>query len=200
MTEGNSGTDPAADTDVGDVPEPVVVTGPPGAGKSTVAALVAEAFPVAALVPGDAFFAFWSRGFVDPWLPESRAQNDTILRAGGAAVGAYARGGCRVVFEGILGPWLLPAFLDAAGLAAVHYVVLLPPVEVCLARVAGRVGHGFADADATRQMHAEFARALPDDRHVVADGTQDPAAVADGVLARVRARTAVTGPTVAGPH
>jgi adenylate kinase family enzyme len=49
------------------VTEPILVTGPSGAGKSTVAALVAEAFPTVALVPGDAFFAFWARGFVDPW-------------------------------------------------------------------------------------------------------------------------------------
>jgi cytidylate kinase len=166
--------------------EPILVTGPPGAGKSTVAALVAEAFPIVALVPGDAFFAFWSRGFVEPWLPESRAQNETILSATGAAVGAYSRGGCQVVYDGVLGPWLLPAFLAGAGSVSAHYVVLLPPVQVCLARVAGRLDHPFGDPAATRQMHGEFARADVDPRHLITDGAVDAGAVAARVLARVR--------------
>jgi len=168
------------------VTEPILVTGPPGAGKSTVAALVAEAFPTVALVPGDAFFAFWSRGFVQPWRPESRAQNATILTAAGAAVGAYSRGGCQVVYDGVLGPWLLPAFLAGAGPAPVHYVVLLPPLEVCLARVTGRADHPFDDPAATRQMHDEFARADVDPRHLITDGDVDAASVAARVLTRVR--------------
>jgi cytidylate kinase len=168
------------------VTEPILVTGPPGAGKSTVAALVADAFQTVALVPGDAFFAFWSRGFVEPWRPEASAQNETILTAAGAAVGAFSRGGCQVVYDGVLGPWLVPAFLAGTGLASVHYVVLLPPVQVCLERVAGRLGHVFADPAATRQMHAEFVRADVDQRHLVADGAMDAGSVAAAVLARVR--------------
>ena len=163
---------------------PILVTGPPGAGKSTVAALVAEAFPIAALVPGDAFFAFWSRGFVEPWLPESHRQNETITTAAGAAVGAYSRG-CQVVYDGVLGPWLLPAFLTGAGTTPVHYAVLLPPLEVCLARVAARVGHAFGDLDAARHMHAEFATAGIGARHLFTDGSHDAPAVAAEVLRRV---------------
>jgi len=47
-----------------------VVTGPPGAGTSTVAALASEAFDPAALVPGNDV-AVWIRGAVPPWLPEA---------------------------------------------------------------------------------------------------------------------------------
>jgi hypothetical protein len=165
--------------------EPIVVTGPPGAGKSTVAALVVEAFPIAALVTGDTFFAFWTQGFVEPWLPESRPQNETIIEAAGASVGAFGRGGCQVVYEGVLGPWFLPPFLAGSGLPSLHYVVLLPPVQVCLARVAGRVGHGFTDPAATRSMHAEFARAPLDRRHVLEAGEGDAETAAAAVLDRV---------------
>jgi hypothetical protein len=91
-----------------------------------------------------------------------------------------------VVYEGVLGPWLLPAFLAGSGLAFAHYVVLLPPVEVCLGRVAGRVGHAFADPAATRHMHAQFADADIDARHLVDGGGADAAAVAADVLTRIR--------------
>jgi cytidylate kinase len=176
----------------------VVVTGPPGAGKSTVAALVAQAFDVAALVPGDDFFAYWTRGFVEPWLPASAHQNEVILGAAGAAVGAYAAGGCTVVYEGVLGPWLLAPFTAGLGPAPLHYAVLLPPVQTCLERVGGRVGHGFADAAATRQMHAAFAGVGIDPRHVVGDPSLPPAAVAAEVVRRMGAGLLGT-PAVAPP-
>ena len=61
--------------------ELIVVTGPPGAGKSTVARVLADRFPRSALVTGDSFFAFVSGGWVAPWLPEAHEQNDVVLRA-----------------------------------------------------------------------------------------------------------------------
>ena len=41
----------------------LVVTGPPGVGKSTIAALVADRLPRSVLVEGDAFFDFVRQGF-----------------------------------------------------------------------------------------------------------------------------------------
>lgn len=49
----------------------LVVTGPPGAGKSSVARILADSFDQSVLVEGDAFFAFLARGAIEPWLPES---------------------------------------------------------------------------------------------------------------------------------
>jgi cytidylate kinase len=168
------------------VAELLVVTGPPGAGKSTVAALVVQAFEPAALVPGDAFFAFWTRGAVAPWLPEAHEQNAVVLRAAGAAVGAYVTGGCSVVYDGVLGPWLLPDFVRAAAVPDLHYAVVLPPLTTCLQRVAGRTGHGFDDLAAAEHMHDEFGRAEVEDRHVLRTTDEGPDAVARLVLDRWR--------------
>lgn len=161
------------------------MTGPPGAGKSTVARLLADAFPRSALVRGDDFFAFVAGGWVAPWLPEAREQNEVVLRAGASAAGRFAAGGYTVVYDGVVGPWFLPLFTAATGLPGLSYVLLLPSESECLARVAGRSGHGFTDADATRRMHRQFAAAEVDPRHVLADPAGPPSAVAGSILDRL---------------
>jgi len=54
------------------VGELVIVTGPPGAGKSAVSEHLANGFTPSALVAGDSFFAMIKKGYILPWLPESR--------------------------------------------------------------------------------------------------------------------------------
>jgi hypothetical protein len=48
------------------VNELVVVTGPPGAGKSSVSEELAKRWKPSALVPGDAFFGMIKQGHVSP--------------------------------------------------------------------------------------------------------------------------------------
>lgn len=169
--------------------ELVVLTGPPGAGKSTVAALVSARLPGSALVPGDDFYGFLGSHVVPPWRPEAHAQNEVVTAVAAAAAGRFVTGGYDVVYDGVVGPWLLPTFLSGAGVRLVHYLVLLPDEDTCLARVRRRVGHGFTDESACRRMHADFAGAGIAGRHVVpTDG--DAETVAAAVVATVRAGTA----------
>jgi cytidylate kinase len=145
----------------------IVVTGPPGAGKSTVARALSGLFEASALVAGDDFFAFIDRSFVPPWTTEAHHQNKIVIEAAAAAAGRLAAGDYIVVYDGVLGPWFLESFGEATGLAALHYVILLPPLKECVERVQSRVGHGFSDLEATRHMYEEFAASDIDDRHVV---------------------------------
>jgi cytidylate kinase len=161
----------------------LIVTGPPGAGKSTVAGILADRYDPSVLVAGDAFFAFLARGAIEPWRPASKDQNEVVTQAAAAAAGRYAAGGFDTVYDGVVGPWFLPTFVSATGLDRVDYVVLLPSVDRCLHRVATRHGHGFTDEAATRKMHDEFAQASVDGRHLLADPPDTPEAVADQVLA-----------------
>lgn len=175
------------------MPSLLVVTGPPGAGKSTVAGILADRAEPSVLVAGDDFFGFLARGAIPPWLPASNEQNEVVTQAAAAAAGRYAAEGFVTVYDGVVGPWFLPTFVAASGLGRLDYVVLMPPVELCVERVATRRGHGFTDEAATRKMHSEFARSDIDARHVVVDPPERPDAVADHVLAaRERGSLAVT--------
>jgi predicted ABC-type ATPase len=170
---------------MGGVAELIVVTGPPGAGKTTVARALSSMFEPSALVAGDAFFAFIDQGYLAPWTSEARQQNEVVVDAAAAAAGRLAVGGYTVTYDGVIGPWFVDAFVAATGLAAVHYVVLLPPEPTCVERVRSRVGHGFADLDATRHMYQDFAAAAVDARHLIAS-TDGAESIATRILRRVQ--------------
>ncbi len=147
------------------------------------ARILADSFEPSVLIEGDAFFGFLARGAIQPWLPASKAQNEVVTQAAAAAAGRYVGGGYKTIYDGVIGPWFLPAFAEATGLDCVDYVVLLPSVDRCLERVATRQGHGFSNEAATRKMHQEFAEADVDKRHVLIDPPDQPEGVAHLVAA-----------------
>jgi predicted kinase len=92
----------------------IVLTGPPGAGKSTVAALLAAALDPSVHVYSDDFWHCIKRGAIPPYLPSSHRQNEVVVGVLAAAAFGYAAGGYHVVCDGIVGPWFLPPFRDQA--------------------------------------------------------------------------------------
>ncbi len=164
----------------------LVVTGPPGAGKSTVARILVDRAARSVLVEGDLFFGFLARGAIEPWLPASNDQNTVVTRAAAAAAGCFAEGGFATVYDGVVGPWFLSTFATATALDELDYVVLLSDVETCVERVRERVGHGFTDEAATREMHAQFAAAVIDGRHVLRRASANARGVADEIAAARR--------------
>ncbi len=162
------------------VAELIVITGPPGAGKTTVARALSAMYEPSALVAGDDFFAFIDRGYLAPWTGAAHRQNEVVIAAAAAAAGRLVTGGYYVIYDGVIGPWFLDAFAAETRLVAMHYVMLFPPEATCLERVRSRVGHGFTDQAAAGHMYREFADAAIDPRHILAD-TGAPDALAASI-------------------
>ncbi len=161
----------------------LIVSGPPGAGKTAIAAAIADRYDPSVLIEGDAFFGFLRRGAIPPWLPEANPQNLVVSAATGAAAGRFASGPAMVVYDGVVGPWHLYGFLGHAGLVSCSYAVILPSLEECLDRIRSRVGHSFTDLDAARHMHDQFTGAAIDPRHLFANPPGAFDATVDAVVA-----------------
>lgn len=147
----------------------IIITGPPGAGKTTVARHVAMRLtPAACLIDSDWWWTTIVKGHVPPWQPEAHDQNRTVVRSFAAAASTMAEGGYPTVLEGIVAPWMLE-LVEAEASArdlAVHYVVLRPSLDTALQRAMARLGDervpghpALTDEAPIRQLWHEFLAA-----------------------------------------
>jgi chloramphenicol 3-O-phosphotransferase len=142
----------------------VIVSGPPGAGKSTVCDLLCERYDRTVHLETDDAYGWIRMGYVPPWKPESTRQNMTVSRAAARAATAFAEEQYGVFIDGVVGPMHLPVYVDELAKAGVpiHYVVLLPTVDVVIKRAASRDKQiAGAEEDMFRRVHTMFTDSTP---------------------------------------
>ncbi len=160
----------------------LILTGPPGVGKTTAAELLATRSARGVHLQADTFFHYIRSGYVEPWKSESRVQNEVVMRIVAAAAAGYAEAGYTTIVDGIVIPaWFLVPLRDALVEAGqgVAYAVLRVPLERCLERAQNREGSPPIDAGAIEQLWRSFAELGDLERNVVEVDGQAPEQVAD---------------------
>jgi adenylate kinase family enzyme len=165
----------------------ILVTGPPGAGKSTVAALLADRLTPSVHLHSDDFWRCIKQGWIAPYLPEAHQQNQVVMDVLVSAALGYAAGGYHVVYDGIVGPWFIDLFRAAAKERAValSYVILRPDQQTTLTRATGRTGDALTDPAPIRALHDQFSDLGSYEAHVLDSGELTAEATAERVLAGV---------------
>ena len=144
----------------------LILTGPPGAGKSTTARhLVRSSSTAAVLLHGDDFWHFIRQGAIPPYLPEAHEQNQCVMRVLARAAEGYAKGNYFVVVDGIVGPWFLDPFRTLK--QPVHYIILRPDLEAAIGRCHQRGGDTLSDPAPITALHRQFSGLAELESHVI---------------------------------
>jgi predicted ATPase len=146
-TEAGRGSRTVTQVEVG---EAFLITGIPGAGKSTTARALAASFPRGVHIEGDVLrFDFVVSGLPDPFADEAgRREWDLQMELGrkheGMLAGSFADAGFTPVIDDVIThPSVLDQVVRPLATRPVRLVVLAPPIDIVAQRDATREKHVF---------------------------------------------------------
>jgi chloramphenicol 3-O-phosphotransferase len=141
----------------------VIISGNSGAGKSATCESLCERYDRTVHLETDDVYGWLRMGRIPPWKEGSSRQNHMVSRACAHAATAFAQEGYGVFIDGVIGPHLLPEYLDELRTAAVpvHYVVLRPHVATAEERVHQRGERLMGSREIFERVQAMFEGELP---------------------------------------
>lgn len=170
----------------------LIITGPPGAGKTSVALAICERFDRMVHVPVDDVRHWVRAGYRHPWANDAQAAEQ--LRMAADAAVAVTRNAVEYRYSVIIDDVILGDAAEAyrAGLggldAQVQFVTMLPSLERCLERDLARGAASIPER--VRALHEEFTAAVAAERQpgAVLDTTTD----ADAYVTADRVQDAIS--------
>ena len=171
----------------------LLLSGPPGAGKTTVGRKVASKVPHSVCIQSDWLWTTIVNGHIPPWDPIAGQQNRVMIGSALAAACRMVAGGYSTVLEGIIGPWHFDLVRDELDTCPVPvtYAVLRPELEICLTRAIGRVAerdehrNALTDEEPIRGLWHQFADLGEYESCAVDTSVLTPTQTADEVFRRI---------------
>lgn len=161
-----TGAQPPADGSVPPLRRPLLLTGPPAAGKSTLATALAAGRALCAVVEVDDVRGLVRSGAVDPWRPGAgEGQHRLAAVQGCLLASSFVAAGVEAVLVDVVRAPVVEVYRTSA--AAPFVVALRLPLDVARARATGsRLSPAEFEA-----LHAESAAVREVDAEVDAGGT-----------------------------